>query len=365
MKILFLEPFFGGSHQDFALGLQRYSCHDIELVTLPDNYWKWRIRGAAAYFAEKISRVSSCDLVLATDMLDLADLKALSGKHFPPVILYFHENQLSYPTAPGFKKEYDLGLRNLISAAAADQVVFNSRFHLSDFIRSGRDLISRMPDARPDYLMKRIEKKARVIYPGCLFDDGDEAREGDEKFNGNPDPPLIIWNHRWGYDKNFPAFFDVLSRIKEKNIPFHLALLGEKYDEIIPDEFAAAKERFKDELLVFGYEDSRTQYVSWLKKGGIVVSSAVQENFGIAVAEAVRYGCMPLLPERLSYPELIPAEFHSQVFYRSKKDFQTRLEEMLLNLEKFQETRKMLAGHMQQFSWKQMIKAYDDFFESV
>ena len=35
LKILFLEPFFGGSHKDFALGFQAHSRHDIDLVSMP------------------------------------------------------------------------------------------------------------------------------------------------------------------------------------------------------------------------------------------------------------------------------------------------------------------------------------------
>ncbi|HKL01531.1 MAG TPA: DUF3524 domain-containing protein, partial [Desulfotignum sp.] len=31
--MLFLEPFFGGSHQDFATGFAAHSRHDVTLVT--------------------------------------------------------------------------------------------------------------------------------------------------------------------------------------------------------------------------------------------------------------------------------------------------------------------------------------------
>ena len=34
-RVLFLEPYFGGSHQAFAEGLARHSSHPIDLETLP------------------------------------------------------------------------------------------------------------------------------------------------------------------------------------------------------------------------------------------------------------------------------------------------------------------------------------------
>ncbi|MGD9334817.1 MAG: DUF3524 domain-containing protein, partial [Desulfobacterales bacterium] len=39
MKFLFLEPFFGGSHKDFAQGLVSHSRHRIDLVALPARFW--------------------------------------------------------------------------------------------------------------------------------------------------------------------------------------------------------------------------------------------------------------------------------------------------------------------------------------
>ena len=41
-----------------------------------------------------------------------------------------------------------------------------------------------------------------------------------------------------------------------------------------------------------------------LKRAKVVVSYALQENFGYAIQEATYLGCIPVLPNRLVYPEL-------------------------------------------------------------
>ncbi|MDA3941475.1 MAG: DUF3524 domain-containing protein, partial [Spirochaetia bacterium] len=51
LKILFLESFYSGSHKAFADGLIKNSKHNIEILTMPARFWKWRMKGAALYFA--------------------------------------------------------------------------------------------------------------------------------------------------------------------------------------------------------------------------------------------------------------------------------------------------------------------------
>ncbi len=358
MKILFLEPFFGGSHKDFAMGFQAHSSHDITLVTLPARFWKWRMRGAALYFVNKISDFSSYDVIMATDMMDLTDFKTLAGKECPPVLLYFHENQLSYPLAPDEKRDFHLGFTNIVSAFAADKVVFNSRFHLDEFMESARQLIRLMPDTRPGFMMDRIMKKVSVLYPGCRFEPGPVILEKRDRTR-----PLIIWNHRWEHDKNPELFFKALFRLKKEQVPFSLALLGENF-EAFPEIFNRAKDVLKDEILMSGYMESREEYISWLRKGAVVVSTALQENFGISIVEAVRYGCIPLLPQRLSYPEIMPENLHSRVLYETEEDFFQKLRDMLTRYPEYLLLQKQLSSEMARFSWETRIKEYDRILES-
>lgn len=72
--------------------------------------------------------------------------------------------------------------------------------------------------------------------------------------------------------------------------------------------------------MVFGHVESKQEYFEWLSQGHVVVSCAIQENFGISVVEAVGMGCIPLLPQRLAYPEIMPLEHHGSILYTSYSD---------------------------------------------
>ena len=353
MKFLFMEPFFGGSHRAFALGWQAHSRHDIELLTLPGRFWKWRMRGAALHFLGQIKNYSDYDGIITSDMMNLAQFIALAGAPLPPCLVYFHENQISYPAFPGKQPDDSLALINITTALAAQRIVFNSRFHQQAFHTGASGFLNNIPDGNTTWCETRLAGKSLVCYPGCDFPAGPVAPEAPL-----PGPPLIIWNHRWEYDKNPGPFFKALKILKMRKIPFQLALLGEA-GPVIPRAFRAAREFFRDELVAFGYVQSRKSYENWLKRGMVVVSTALQENFGISVVEAVRNGCFPLLPHRLAYPEIIPVRFHDKVFYRDYNELPQRLENILLSPHGVSREREALVREMGQYAWSSLIEIYD------
>src|SRR5262249_8514302 len=136
VKILALEPFMGGSHRAFWEGLARASAHEIDILAMPPRNWKWRMRGAALWMSRELAgRPDLPDAILASDFVSLADLVALLPERWRavPRAIYFHENQLTYPVAPGEKLDYHYGLTNFVSALAAQRIFFNSQFHLASF----------------------------------------------------------------------------------------------------------------------------------------------------------------------------------------------------------------------------------------
>ncbi len=83
------------------------------------------------------------------------------------------------------------------------------------------------------------------------------------------------------------------------------------------------------------------------------------------MVEAVRYGCIPLLPRRLAYPEVIPREFHSDFLYDNSTELVDKLSFLMINYSKFQEKIQNLSEIMGGFAWENVIDKYDEELEQL
>jgi len=176
VRILALEAYDGGSHKQFLDGLIGHSSHRFTRLSLPARKWKWRMRGAAIYFAQQIEAMKlvgeDIDVIFFSSMLAGADLRALLPKALrdKPMVCYFHENQLSYPIKNEKERDYQFGFTQITSCLAANAVWFNSKYNRDSFVDGVESLLKQMPDFVPEGIAETIEQKAR-IYPLGLNED--------------------------------------------------------------------------------------------------------------------------------------------------------------------------------------------------
>ncbi len=301
MRILALEPYYGGSHRAFLDGWSDASRHDWTVLGLPPHKWKWRMRHAAVTLAEQVGEFvadnARFDLVFCSDMLNLAEFRGLApaAPAQLPGVAYFHENQLTYPVPVAEERDLHFGMINFTTALAATQVWFNSGFHRDSFLGALEDLLRRMPDYNALESIDAIRSKS-YVYPQGIA----RMPEGRKR---RPGPPHLLWAARWEYDKNPEMFFNVLYRLADEGLPFKVSVVGERFRET-PVVFEQARARLADRVVRWGYLESRADYETTLSEADIVVSTADHEFFGVSVIEAVAAGAFPLLPRRLAYPEL-------------------------------------------------------------
>ena len=373
VNIALLEPFMTGSHAAWARGYAASSQHKVELFSLEGKHWKWRMHGGAPTLARRFLASGFLpDMILATDMLDLTTFLALTRRVTAsiPCVAYFHENQLSYPWSPddadpALQRDAHYCFINFTSALAADRVCFNSAYHQQDFLAQLPGFLRSFPDHTEVALVEEVAQKCATLPLGldlAPLDKHSESVQGDCSGADKSEVPLILWNHRWEYDKNPEDFFRALFALQEQGVEFKLAVLGEAYRRQ-PSIFEQARQRLDRHIVHWGYVESCAEYITWLWRADILPVTSVHDFFGVSVVEALYCRCYPLLPQRLAYPEHVPQGLHPQCFYTDFDDLVRRLVRVCKSWPA--EPVSEIRHHVADYAWEHMAPRYDELFARI
>jgi glycosyltransferase involved in cell wall biosynthesis len=364
LAIWLLNPYHTGSHRAWAEGYAAHSRHRVRILAMDGYFWKWRMQGGALELASQARALLASggrpDLLLATSMVNLPAFLGLLRIELErvPVVLYMHENQLTYPPPPGSRRDLTYGMIQHLSMLAADLICFNSRYHLESWFEELPRLLLHFPDYTHLETVEATRSRSQVWPVGC---DLRKLNTGSRKSDaGAEDGPVVLWNQRWEYDKDPETMLRALYALASEGLPFRVALAGQTF-RVTPEEFNEARSKLGDRLEHFGYVDVETEYASLLQRAGIVLSTAIHEFFGVSVVEAIYCGCLPVLPNRLSYPELVPVELHDRCLY---DDFAGLLAKLRTAIAE-PVAPPALRDAMARFDWSVQAPAYDARMEEV
>ncbi|NWF35321.1 DUF3524 domain-containing protein [Mariprofundus sp. KV] len=330
MRILLLSAYDAASHRQWRLGLAaNLPQHQWTVLTLPDRFFSWRIRGnALSWIAEQQDLLQQTfDLIIATSMVDLATLKGLQPNLAAiPSLLYFHENQFAYPESGHAHSSVEAQITSIYSAMAADRLLFNSAYNRKTFLHGAKALLKKMPDHAPLSVITALEAKSSEL-PVPVDDICFRQKQG------SPDEPVIlVWNHRWEYDKGPDRLHLLLKDLMHRGVDFRIHLLGQRFRRW-PEAFDHIKEVFKAQILSWGYIEDRNDYLQVLQKSDIVFSTALHDFQGLAMQEAIACGCTPVAPNRLAYPEYIPANCLSGSYPEDPEQEASAMVEKIIELQ--------------------------------
>lgn len=342
-RILAFQPWDAGSHRSMRCSIERHGSMLWSFRTLPGRGPRWRLRYSGLAFAadqrhreeEAGEGSSGADVVFATSMLALADLRAALPEKLrsKPHVLYMHENQAAYPVSdrvdPATRdRDSHLAFTNLASIEAADRVLWNSAWNRDSFIEAMQELLTHAPERPTDNWQDRLQRKSVIAPPPIESptDRTDEQSRDEPSPTGRPeerssvlhntslasypDAVRVVWPHRWEHDKGCDELLAIAreARIRESQggPRIHWIILGQNFEQT-PASMVHFLEEHRDRIEHAGHLPAPA-YRAMLQRADWVLSTARHEFFGMAVAEALLAGCLPWLPDRLSYPELVPAE---------------------------------------------------------
>ena len=142
-----------------------------------------------------------------------------------------------------------------------------------------------------------------------------------------------------------------------------MVVIGENFNDS-PPIFNEAKEKLKDNILHFGYCETYHDYLKWLQKSYILPITSIQDFFGVSIVEGIYAELLPILPNRLSYPELLQIN-NKNLFYSKDQDFYKLLSYNINNYKDLRKYTKKYKELISRFDWSNMKSVYDEQFEKI
>jgi len=210
--------------------------------------------------------------------------------------------------------------------------------------------LKKLPDHAPLSVIQKLEEKSTVL-PVPVDDDCIQS------VAGAIDRPLtLLWNHRWEYDKGPECLYLVLKSLRDRGIDFRIHIIGQQFRKK-PDVFNRIQQRFQSQIASWGYIESRQAYLHILQQSDIVLSTALHDFQGIAILEAVACGCIPVVPDRLAYPDFIPASFRTDSFDEPTKDAAS-IADGIINISRQTESYRKHMPDLSRLFWSRMAELY-------
>ena len=279
--------------------------------------WRWRQRLGMLECRELVQRAvgdAAFDAVLCTSLLPAAEFRGLMpmGLRDKPLILLMHENQVAYPDGAIGAEPRDLhaAVTDFTALAAADAVIWTSAWNQRSCMAGLHSLLTKANtslDVAGE--LARIEACSHVCWPPVedpLLEHAEHNFNNYGRSNFGTSRALVAWPHRHQHDKGPDLLLEAAEHAADTGVPLDWALLGERRGAS-PPSLEAFRGCFGRNIRIDGHLE-RPAYLGWLRAADWVCSTARHEYFGIAVVEGMLSGCLPWLPARLSYPELVPAE---------------------------------------------------------
>jgi glycosyltransferase involved in cell wall biosynthesis len=162
----------------------------------------------------------------------------------------------------------------------------------------------------------------------------------------------VIFPHRLNEDKGITQFIDIIKKMSD--VEFFI-IVPQKKNFVSKNNFYIKLKKFSNVKFIFS--ESPDKHLSTLSDAKIVLSCAKQENFGYSVIKSVLCGCIPVLPNKLCYPEL----FDKRFLYNNTNEAIDLIYKYLNNNQQYVDNYLMkVKNEISKFSFLTLLK---DFFE--
>jgi glycosyltransferase involved in cell wall biosynthesis len=256
------------------------------------NYWKaTQLAAVCRLFKNGYGRVKDGDKFFTMDLWHpgLEAIKYMAVLENIDVEIYGFLHAGSYttedfaaPMAP-WAQHFEAGWITM-----CDKVFVGSQYHKDKIIATRASSASMIEDW-----------EEKIIVTGCPLT---LAGEGAGNWVLTPvagREKIIIFPHRWDYEKRPGVFVDMMNELWERRQDFHVLITSSRRKQERPE---LGRARFP---YVVQESITKAMYYHWLSMSRVFVSTTIEENFGLCLCEASILGCHPVVPNAFSHPEIL------------------------------------------------------------
>lgn len=301
LDILALEPFYGGMRRTMLEIIVRCSRHRWTVLKLPPRRMERRLTAAAHWFAEQLTRhwVGRVDVLFASDALNVADLyRLMPALMKKPSVVYFHANTLPEKTRD---KQGPHDLVNLSTATAANEIWFNSMFHLKSFLVKAAGVVDRYPELSGQNPMPSLTAKAHLMAPPVDLGWVREIGKTGIKRNDR----LFFVDTR---DADVTALNMALATVMRRGEKFELVTVG-PVEDLSPDLPRHTVSETDD-----------AAQIAAMHQASVYLSAKPKTTCDLHALRALATDCWPVVPKSGVYLEMLPKKLHSTCMYDNDPD---------------------------------------------
>lgn len=323
MRILLLSAYDTLSHRYWRESLvKQFPQYQWTVLHLAPRYFNYRVRSNPLSWSSQHRKIleQPYELVIATSLVDTSTLRGLvPSLAQTPLWVYCHENQFAYPSSliqdsrRTLQHDLEVKMVFLYNCLCADWISFNSNWNRNTALQELSELLKAFPEKTDPQCMDSLEIKSDVLPVPLNEKMNNQLPAGNPKKLEAGREIQVVWNHRWEYDKGPDFLLAFVKELSSRQIPVCLHVTGKQFRQQ-PEAFDVLQRYLETENSsvrkgVFGFLDSRNEYMECLESSDIVLSTALHDFQGLSILEAVQCGCIPLLPDKLAYPEFFEEKF--------------------------------------------------------
>lgn len=251
-----------------------------------------------------------------TEFWGIESLRLLSQLNQVPVKIYSFLHAASYTkedafeVAAPYQKYTELGW-----IASMDKVFVGSEYHKEAFFKRRIE-----PLAAPEDHSRLLNKI--VVSGNPLF------AEDYPNFDLPKEKKIIISNRfDWEKRPNISLQFAYLAKKKHPDWKVVVTTSRPIFKSNKQWLVDIAQEMEKDGIIEIKAGLAKDEYHRELATSKIMLSNSIEENFGYCIAEALFYNTYPLLPNKLSHPELVNG--NSKLLFDDEDEILDRMEVLM------------------------------------